>query len=171
MRITGGHAKGRKLTIPLASGVRPTSSRVREALFSMLGSNLDGLNFLDAFGGAGLIGLEAWSRGAQVTVVEQNGRAYRDIVSRGKLLEANWSTKRGDVLKLAHQFAPFDIVFADPPYALPLEPILEALGPLADETLIVESLADFEPPTHQSGLALDRKRTYGNSALSVYRRI
>ena len=71
MRITGGTLKGRVLPVPVSSGVRPTSSRVREALFSMVGNHLDGVTWLDAFGGAGLTALEASSRGAAVTVFEK----------------------------------------------------------------------------------------------------
>ena len=170
MRITGGHAKGRRLSTALAPGVRPTSARVREALFSMLGGNLEGLRFLDAFGGAGLMGLEAWSRGALVTIVEQNGRAYRDIVLRGKSLGADWQTKRGDVLKVSSHLEPFDVVFVDPPYAMELLPILKALSPLAGTTLVAESLPDFRPPEEYCGLNLERHRIYGSSALTIYRR-
>ena len=95
MRITGGTLKGRVLPVPVSSGVRPTSSRVREALFSMVGNHLDGVTWLDAFGGAGLTALEASSRGAAVTVFEKNGRAYRDIMSRGRGLDVVWTVTRG----------------------------------------------------------------------------
>ena len=131
MKITGGRIRGRSVPVALASGVRPTSSRVREALFSMLGSNLTGMTFLDAFGGAGLMGLEAWSRGATVTVVERNSRAYRDIVTRGRELEVDWTTRRGDVFRLVNESNRFDIVFVDPPYADDFEPVFQKLSALA----------------------------------------
>ena len=62
LRVTGGVLRGRVLPAPLPEGVRPTSARTREALFSIVGQDLEGLSFLDAFGGAGLIAIEAWSR-------------------------------------------------------------------------------------------------------------
>ena len=69
MRITGGSLRGRVVPGKVRPGVRPTSSRVREALFSMVGQDLEGVRVLDAFGGSGLLSFEAYSRGAIVTTV------------------------------------------------------------------------------------------------------
>ena len=80
LRITGGTLRGRVLPSKLGPGVRPTTSRVREALFSMVGQDLSGWTVLDAFGGSGLLAFESVSRGAdRVTVVERNGRAAAAI--------------------------------------------------------------------------------------------
>ena len=169
MRITGGRFKGRSVPIGLAPGVRPTSSRVREALFSMLGSDLSGWSFLDLFGGAGLMGLEALSRGAAVTVVEKNGRAFRDILERGKALKVEWTVKKGDALKLMRDFEPFDVVFVDPPYKMDMAPLLVDTVVLARHSLVAEFSAGFEPPPILGHMTLDRHRVYGGTALAVYR--
>lgn len=170
MRITGGIYKGRVLPIAVTSGVRPTSSRVREALFSMVGNQLHGCTWFDAFGGAGLTALEAASRGAIVTVVEKNGRAYRDIVARGRAFDVAWTVKKGDVLRSPPPQGSFDTVFIDPPYALELEPIVTILGPVSSRRVIVESVSDRTPLSCVEGFVLDRHRVYGNSALSIYLR-
>lgn len=169
-RITGGRASGRNIPVPVCSGVRPTSGRVREALFSMLGWNVEGATFLDAFGGAGLVGLEAWSRGAAVTLVERDRRAFKDIVQRGKTLEVEWTIHCQDVLRWAKVQGTFDIVFVDPPYALSIQPILETLESLVGQTLVVENPPDSVLSEEIGGLTLDRVRTYGASALWVYQR-
>ena len=170
MRITGGTLKGRVLTFPVSTGVRPTSSRVREALFSILGNHLAGSTWLDAFGGAGLTAIEAVSRGAEVTVFEKNGRAYRDIVSRGHAFDIVWTVKKCDVIRNPPPEGTFDIVFIDPPYALDIVPILDVLAPVAIRTIVVESETKRCPPERLCGFYRDRQRTYGNSSLTVYQR-
>jgi len=171
MRITGGRARGRIVPVALSPGVRPTSARVREALFSMLGSDLTGQRFLDVFGGAGLMGLEAWSRGATVTVIERNGRAHRDIVARGEAMGVDWIVHRGDALKWLERLNSFDVVFADPPYAMDIDPILENLAAVTDSVLIAETPVEFSPPKTVGGLFLHKQRTYGGSALSIFHRM
>lgn len=166
VRLTGGHARGRVLREKVPAGVRPTSARVREALFAMVGPDLTGLRFLDAFGGAGLVGLEAWSRGAQVVVVEKRRGVARSIERRGAEVDADWTVRSGDVLRL--DLEPFDIVFADPPYAMTTEP-LEVLAPLANHCLVLEAAKDVEMPAAAGSLRLDRVRVYGGSKLAVYR--
>ena len=116
------------------------------------------------------MGLEAWSRGAVVTVVEKNPRAFKDLVGRGQSIGADWSPKRGDVLKMIARLGTFDIVYADPPYAMDMMPILEALSAVAKDTLIAESLPEFKPPTNLGGFSLERHRVYGGCALSIYRK-
>lgn len=168
-RLTGGTARGRVLREPVPSGVRPTSARVREALFSIVGQDLSGRRVLDAFGGSGLVGLEAWSRGADVTVYEQSRRALAAIRRNGEAVGATWTVKQGDVLLAARALSPFDGVFADPPYGTSPEAVLGALGPLASDWLVLETdLRDDVPP--QAGtLTLDRMREYGGTRLWVYR--
>lgn len=170
LRLTGGRARGRVLRQPVGEGVRPTSSRVREALFSMVGQDLDGLRVLDAFGGAGLLGLEAWSRGAEVVVTELRPATARDLRRRGEEIGADWTVHTGDCLALAPQHGPFDGVLADPPYAASPGPILEVLGPLARAWLVYEADSTATPPPTAGPLALDRVRSFGGTALWVYRR-
>lgn len=168
-RITGGAARGRPLSRPVPDGVRPTASRVREALFSLVGHDLAGVRVLDAFGGTGLLGFEAWSRGADVTIVERDPATARAIAANAEALGAPIDLRRGDVLALASELPPFDGLLVDPPYREDPARILAILAPLAQDWLVLESDARVAAPA-APGLAEDRRRTYGGSALTVYRR-
>lgn len=169
LRLTGGVARGRVVRGPLGPGVRPTSARVREALFSLVGQDLAGQTFLDAYGGSGLIGLEAWSRGARVTVVEKDRRASREIAERGSAVGADWVVLHGDITRRASSLGGFDVVFADPPYDTPPAAVLRLLAPLAGRVLVLEVDARTAVPAEAGGLRLDRERTYGRTGLCVYR--
>lgn len=170
LRLTGGRARGRVVREPVGDGVRPTTDRVREALFSMLGQDLEGLTWLDAYGGSGIVGLEAWSRGATVRIVERDRRTLSALRRRVSELGATVETHHGDVLRLATRLQPVDIVFADPPYAHDPLPVLHALGPLARRWLVLETAATGTLPPEHEGLVQDRARSYGRTALCLYRR-
>ncbi len=122
MRIIAGTAGGHSLKVPPVV-TRPTSDRVREALFSMLLSRLEGARVLDLFAGSGAFGLESLSRGAEEAIfVEENGSAcsvIQDNLTKTRL--AVGKIMKGDVFatlrRLADNGAQFDIIFADPPYA------------------------------------------------------
>ena len=123
MRLTGGDAGGRRLKGPKGSEIRPTSDRVREALFDIIGQDLSGLRFLDAYAGSGAVGIEALSRGAgHVVFLENNSRATRLI--RANLQISIWSGSHeileGDVgrslPRLARRQPGFDYAYLDPPY-------------------------------------------------------
>lgn len=125
MRITGGEHRGRTLKTLSGRLVRPTSDRVREALFNILRPRVDGAAALDLFAGTGSLGIEALSRGAaRVVFVEKNRRALEII--RGNVealgLEGRSTMHGFDVLtglaRLRDLDAPFDIVFVDPPYRM-----------------------------------------------------
>ncbi|MEZ4240260.1 MAG: RsmD family RNA methyltransferase [Myxococcota bacterium] len=168
-RLTGGAHRGRVLPCAVAPGVRPSAARVREALFSIVGQDLGGERFLDAFGGSGLVALEAWSRGASVVVVERDRRAAAAIRANAAALGADVDLRAGDVLALAADLGAFDVVFADPPYRDPAAPVIAALAPLVRGVLVLE-VADATPtPAPPPGMALDRRRAYGDTALAVYR--
>ncbi|MEN0062483.1 MAG: RsmD family RNA methyltransferase [Myxococcota bacterium] len=168
-RLTGGQARGRALASVPAAGVRPTSARVREALFSMVGQNLTETRILDAFAGSGLLALEAWSRGADVVAVEQNARAYREVSANIRSLGADIPCHRGDVLRVVDRLGTFDGMFLDPPYALDPTPFLEKLGSFTQDWIVLESTAERTAPEVE-GLAIDRRRTYGSTSLTIYRR-
>ena len=125
LKLTGGRARGRELEPVRSEGVRPTSSRVREAWFSMIGHDLSGIRFLDAYAGSGIMGLEAWSRGAQVVSIEQDRRTAAAIRHRCGLLGADVDVRVGDASQPGEAF---DVVFADPPYAFDPAPIAVSLG-------------------------------------------
>ena len=171
-RLTGGHLRGRSLAFPVPDGARPTSSRVREALFSILGQDLSGVRFLDAFGGAGLVGLEARSRGADVAIVERDRRRAALIRRQAEALGVRSGVRvlGRDVLRAVEGLGPFQMVFADPPYAFEPGEILDRLAAATTDWLVYESESRGEPPVPEA-LELYGVRTYGRSVLWVYRAI
>ena len=125
MRITGGSCRGRVLKTLSGKEIRPTSDKVREALFNILGPRAAGAAVLDLFAGSGSLGLEALSRGAErATFVEKDRRALAVIRQNVEKLnfEDRGRLERFDVLsgstRLRRLDGPFDIVFLDPPYQL-----------------------------------------------------
>ncbi len=118
MRITAGSMRGRTMRVPDIEGLRPTSSRAREALFNILG-DIDGLSVLDLFAGSGVIGLEALSRGAKtLTSIEADRVACQAM----KLIQESWRIEPwtihcGSLPKALPEGQHFDFIYADPPYA------------------------------------------------------
>ena len=159
--------------------VRPTTSRVLSALFSMFGpEGVEGLSVLDLYAGSGSFGLEALRRGAaRVVMVEKHHRRCEELkMAVAKLsAEARGRVVRGDALRsISLLEGPFDVVFADPPYADdPFEVLLEKLVEnsliAADGTVFLEHFHKTEMPEAMSGLRLVTRRQYGDSAISVYR--
>jgi len=177
-RIISGKYKGRSIDVP-GTVTRPTSSRVREAIFSSLFhtvGSFEGLVVLDLFAGSGALGLESLSRGAAVAnFVENDRNALACIENNAKTLgEQNFSLQKGDVLDLAESVAtnrPADLVFIDPPYALLDEQVVELLSALArnnwlaeDAIVVVErsSRSEINWPEAFSALA---NKTYGDTAI------
>ncbi len=178
-RIIAGTAGGRRLRTPRGRATRPTSDRVREALFSAIDSALGsiaGLRFLDLYAGSGAVGLEARSRGAGVvTLVEQDRRTAGLIRDNVQTL----SFKGVEVLAVPVMRAvaqppraPYDIVFVDPPYSLPDDELGNALGLLADHEwltpgalVVVERSARDPGLTWPSSYVPERSRTYGDTTL------
>ncbi|HEY7501515.1 MAG TPA: 16S rRNA (guanine(966)-N(2))-methyltransferase RsmD [Vicinamibacterales bacterium] len=176
MRIIAGTLKGRRLKAPDWPGLRPTSDKLRETLFNVLGQRLDGQTVLDAYAGTGAVGLEALSRGAaHVTFVEREPRA-------AALIEANLArcgvTERYAIIRVefaraALQLAGtgFDLIFLDPPYgASELNRALEGAAALArpDTTVVIEHAKRDAPPERCGPLALARNLISGDSALAFY---
>jgi len=121
MNITGGIYNGRKIIAPDSKIVRPTLSKVRMSVFNILFSELgdfEGKSFLDMYGGSGIMGLEAISRGfSEVTVLEKNKKVAEIIKSNYKLLDLECDLKIGDSVKLAKSSdKKYDVVYIDPPY-------------------------------------------------------
>jgi 16S rRNA (guanine966-N2)-methyltransferase len=132
VRIVGGEWRSRLLSVPDATGLRPTPDRVRETLFNWLGQDLHGLRCLDLFAGTGILGFEAASRGAaEVVLVERDPLALDALHKAAKTLQAaQVEIVRGDAVRFL-QSTPrkFDVVFLDPPYRQGwierVEPLLE----------------------------------------------
>lgn len=118
MRVIAGSLKGRRLVCPKGIDVRPTTDKVKEAMFGALQFDLPGAKVLDAFAGTGALGIEALSRGAAyVDFVEKDPeslRALRDNLS--PVDKGRYTLFKGDVFKLAPRLGKYDIVILDPPY-------------------------------------------------------
>ncbi len=142
-RIIAGAAKGRRLAVPPA-GTRPTSDRVREAVFSALGSRMDfdDARVLDLFAGSGGLALEALSRGAaEVLLVESDSKAVE--VARANIATVGLpgaSVRRGRVQKVLDEGSkvPYELVFADPPYGIEEEEITAMLAALCAHSWLAE---------------------------------
>ena len=168
MRVIAGQAKGRRLEGP-PPGTRPFMDRNREALFSSLGTAVHGAAVLDLFAGVGSLGLEALSRGAaSATFVEWSLPAVtilRENVSRVGLGGDVVSTDVFDFLAGASDM--YDLAFVDPPYAMPLASVVEALEQLVDHlntnaVVVVHRRSGETPPT-PGGLSLSWEREYGDA--------
>jgi 16S rRNA (guanine966-N2)-methyltransferase len=177
MRVIAGSHGGRRLKAPPGRRTRPTSDRVREALFSVLGE-LGGLNVLDLFAGTGALGIEALSRGAErVVFVERDGaagRALRENLDALALGPDRAEPRRGEALaalRAASRSGEFyDLIFIDPPYgdAARLGPELSAtlpalLGPTA--RVVVE--ADRRAPLALE-LPILTERRYGDTSITIH---
>jgi 16S rRNA (guanine(966)-N(2))-methyltransferase RsmD len=181
-RIVAGRHGGRRLVVPPGVATRPTSDRVREALFSTLESmtELAGSRFADLYAGSGAVGLEAASRGAAaVLLVESDARAARtvrtNIATLGLAGTCVLSTAKVSTILATPPATPYDVVFADPPYSVAeaeISALLAALVPwLAQDGIAVleRSTRSAEPSTVDT-LPLDRTKRYGETVLHYFRR-
>ncbi|WP_327005841.1 16S rRNA (guanine(966)-N(2))-methyltransferase RsmD [Dactylosporangium sp. NBC_01737] len=177
-RIVAGTLGGRRLTVPAGQGTRPTSDRVREALFSSLEAmvDLDGARFADLYAGSGAVGFEACSRGAaHVLLAESDAKAARTARGNIATLGVGGTVKlvADKVERLLQQEPdePFDVVFVDPPYAVTDErvaAVLEALAArwLADGAIVVvERSSRGAPMRWPGGLVQRAERRYGETTL------
>jgi 16S rRNA (guanine966-N2)-methyltransferase len=184
MRITGGTLRSRQLRAPRGSSTRPTSDRVREALFGILGSAdvLSGARVLDLYAGTGALALEALSRGAlRATLVESSREALAALRANVASLGLTASTRvvAGDVLAVAARLVedgPFDLVLVDPPWAdvdggRPQRALaaLARSGALAPHAVVVLEHAARSPVPSIEGLTSEDARRYGDTALAFYK--
>lgn len=174
MRILGGLYKGRSLNVPKQLPVRPTTGFAFEGLFNILNNrlNFEQLEVLDLFAGTGHISFELASRGAaSVKAVDKNGSCLRFIKQTADELKMPVFTVKEDVFHfLKQQTAPFDFIFADPPYALPnIHEIHEWI--VKNKLLKPDGLCIIEhgAKTDLSQLTgFERVRTYGNVQFSFF---
>jgi 16S rRNA (guanine966-N2)-methyltransferase len=178
-RIIGGAAGGRRIKAPPGERTRPTSDRVREALFSAIDAalgSLHGLRFLDLYAGSGAVGLEARSRGAGlVTLVEQDRRAAAVIRQNVDALGlGNVEVVVADAVRTLGQppRAPYDVVFLDPPYAVPVADLGATLLALREGAwvtpgalVVVERSGRGPSLVWPEGFSADRTRRYGETML------
>ena len=177
MRIIAGTAKGRRLFAPDNRDIRPTSDRVRENLFNILMPRIEGARFLDLFCGSGATGIEALSRGARHCTFIDHDNAALQLTRRN--LELCRLSVDGCLLRasipqgLSRQPQPFDILFADPPYAfVDYKPLLLSLiehgytGP--DSMVILETSSKTPLPEKVAALCQSQSRRYGDTALTFF---
>lgn len=180
-RIIAGVAGGRRLHTPPGRGTRPTSDRVREALFSALTARdaIAGRSVLDLYAGSGALGLEAASRGAaRVELVESDRRAARVITANARALglagvrvralpvAAHLASRRGG------EHTAYDLVLVDPPYDIGEDDLAAVLAALADghwlspgALVVVERSSRSPQPTWPTGWSVDAPRRYGETTL------
>jgi 16S rRNA (guanine966-N2)-methyltransferase len=183
-RIIAGVAGGRRLVVPEGRATRPTSDRAREGLFSTLVSlmgSLDGCRVLDLYAGSGAVGFEALSRGAgHALLVDADARAVAALRRNAAQLGLPGAEVRADKverLASAPPLAPYDVIFADPPYAVADDSLREVLaglarnGWLADEAVVaVERSSRHAQWRWPDGIESVRDRRYGEGALWYGRR-
>jgi 16S rRNA (guanine966-N2)-methyltransferase len=170
VRVVAGVAKGRILHAPPGGSTRPTSDRVREAIFSILTSMdmVEDAVMLDLFAGTGALGIEALSRGAgAVTFVDSDPEAQKAIKSNLSVLgdlQVRATVVKADVLRYCAQAPRVDVVLADPPYAFGSWNELLALLRCQTEVLVAETGSGWDPAP---GWETVKERKYGSTVVSV----
>lgn len=180
MRVIAGEYRGRRLDRIEGLDIRPTTDKVKESLFNILGEAVLDCNFLDLFGGTGGIGIEALSRGAKhVVFIDTNIKSIKvlkgnlehlNIKDGAEVYHTDYSTA---IKKLNKNNKQFDIIFMDPPYSVGIaqnalvdidrNPILSQSG-----LIIVEHDSKDDMPRKVGELGLYRIKRYGNTSLSFY---
>src|SRR4051794_38834934 len=183
LRVIAGSMRGRRLTVPAGEGVRPTKDIVREAMFSALdarGAIVDAV-VLDLFSGSGALAIEPLSRGATRAVLVEHDRAALDAIGHNlDLLDLGDRTRvvRADVVGFLAgpppSEAPFDLVFADPPYDTTDDEVGELLsaltvpGWLADDPMIAVERPVRSAVVPPDGLRACWERTFGDTLMTFY---
>jgi 16S rRNA (guanine(966)-N(2))-methyltransferase RsmD len=175
LRIIAGSRKGHRIRVPKGVVVRPTSERVREALFAALGP-LEGERVLDLFAGTGALGLEALSRGASNATFVEKDRAVASVLARNLASLSLTSQARVHVLDyeralriFLHEERAFDLLFVDPPYRI-LPDVARTLTPVIQRLLTPSGLTVLEGPrrtTFDLGLDTVFERRYGDTTITM----
>ncbi|MEM7584922.1 MAG: 16S rRNA (guanine(966)-N(2))-methyltransferase RsmD [Acidobacteriota bacterium] len=177
-RILGGSLRGRRLTV--APLVRPTESRLREALFSIWQDRVLDCRFLDLFAGSGAVGLEAASRGArEIVFAEQSSRVLatlrRNVDASTEARLEVWRRRLPEELARTHPeregIEPFELIFADPPYEFDRYPqLLQAAEPwlAGGGELAIEHSRRVQMPAECASLSRIDQRCYGDACFSFY---
>ena len=177
MRVISGEAKGRKLKMKESLPVRPTSDKVKGAVFNILADLMPDCCFLDLFAGSGAIGIEAWSRGAgEVVFVERDSRVF-DLLQEN-LRSVGFVTAKSSLADFSVAISrmsgqQFDIIYADPPYQAGLySEIMEKVA--AHHLLTADGVLCLEHPktlehSHGSGWQVLQQKTYGDTKITFCR--
>lgn len=175
MRIISGEAKGRRLVAPDTASTRPATDRVREAVFSMIGSSVRHASVLDLYAGSGSFGLEALSRGADQATFVESGRRALEALRRNVAAVGLGGTVVDSGVRafLARSGGGFDLVFIDPPWAMAsaeLASDLVALAPLlvADSVVVLSRRHTDQAPATPAGWRVAADRRYGDTRIIRY---
>jgi len=185
--VIAGTAKGRRLRAPSGLRVRPMEDRIKEALFNILGESVRGARVLDLYCGSGSLGIEALSRGAEAAVLvdswaqsvaaAQANLQHTGLTERARIYQADvrqWVSRRKSGTPRSE--GGFSLIFLDPPFRIDRQDLATVLQDLAgsrlpaDEALLILQQPVRNDPIAVSGLAIEDRRVYGDSALIFYRR-
>lgn len=181
MRVIAGKAKGRPLKAVPGQGTRPTTDKVKEAIFSMIGPYFDGGIVLDLFAGTGGLGIEAWSRGANKVISIDKEKTSIDIIRSNVQAvgaQADFEIYRNDAARalkvLGKKEQAFDIIFLDPPYRMEdMDTWLLSMQELQlvaqDAVIVVEHDSKIHYPEMIGNLKQQRHSQYGEIAVTIYR--
>jgi 16S rRNA (guanine966-N2)-methyltransferase len=176
MRVIAGRLGGRRLAAPRGRETRPTSDRVREALFSVL-AEVEGAHVLDLYAGTGALGIEALSRGAADATFVENARhalgALRENLDALDLGASASVVAQPVARAVTSLTGPFDLVFADPPYAMVGEialavAALRERGGLAPSARVVIEHASRDAAPLLDGFLARPSRSYGDTMVTIY---
>ncbi len=171
MRVIAGEYRGRRLAAPAGSIARPTTDRVKEAMFAVIQFDVAGARVLDAFAGSGALGIEALSRGAaHADFVEKEPTCLKALEENIKAVGAdNAHIHRGDLLKLLPKLGPYDLLLLDPPYDDDLyAPVLESAhqhGVLTEGAIVVAECRKSFDLSVPIGYNLTKRKEYGDISL------
>ncbi len=167
LRVVAGTAGGRRLEAPEGDSTRPTTDRVREAVFNSLYSlgAVEGARVLDLFAGSGALGIEALSRGAVHATFVESDRRVRQVIDRNLEalgLDDRSSVVSADGVAYLSRAGSYDLLLLDPPYAFDQWP--ELLDRVHDCVVVIESDREIEPPAHWE---VHRARRYGATVVTL----
>ncbi len=176
MRVTGGYLKGRRIAVPGGRDIRPSTDKLREAIFSIIGDDIVGTRVADLFCGSGALGIEALSRDADYSLFVDSSR--RNILNLKKNLEnlgiaGNFDLKVMDALKIRHKMLEkLSFVFADPPYKRGLGDRLIGLFCLPKFDWHGILVLEHEPDWAYAGKEMEilNRKVYGDMAVSFLRK-
>ncbi|MBW1766785.1 MAG: 16S rRNA (guanine(966)-N(2))-methyltransferase RsmD [Deltaproteobacteria bacterium] len=181
MRITGGQAKGRLLASLKGLYIRPSSGRVKEAVFNLIGQDITGAKVLDLFAGTGSLGIEALSRGALWALFIDNSQQSIKLIRKNLMLcgyePLGFVLKRDLIRGLPWRHSlmkkKFDLVFIDPPYGKKfILPILKELSDreilLSPSVVVAETSRTDNLPSVLGKLELVKTRAYGETRINIY---
>ena len=174
-RVIAGAARGRRLAAPRGARTRPTSDKVRGAVFNVLGQFFDGGDVLDLYAGTGALALEALSRGCARAVCVEDDRFAAEVIGANAAacgFAGRVEVRRGRVLDVVPRLPPaaYALAFVDPPYEVGPEAALGLLDRVVAQggRVVAEHDARRPPADRYGALALADRRSYGGTGISIY---